>query len=116
MGGLSENSRINATKSELQLLKKAIIGNPQVIAGGRYVDVGFEGNVGHPPVTLGELGTKPDTVSSYDRFSRLGWNGPYVDTGGGEYLKDAWNVNYVYDNAARTISSVGGSDTIVISF
>ncbi len=116
MGGLSESSRINATESEMLMLKRAIIGNPSAIAGGRYFDVGFEGDVGHPPASLAELGSKPDTVPAYDKFTRIGWNGPYIDTSGGEYLTDAWGAAYVYNPALRTIMSVGGSDTIIASF
>lgn len=116
MGSLSESSRVNATKSEMLVLKRAIIGNPSAVAGGRYFDVGFEGDVGHPPATLSELGRKPDTVPAYDKFTRIGWNGPYVDTSGGEYLTDAWGAAYVYDPGQRTIMSVGGSDTLVASF
>lgn len=116
VGGLSESSRISATESEMLMLKQAIIGNPSAVAAGRYFDVGFEGDVGHPPVTLSELGTKPDTVPAYDKFTRIGWNGPYVDTSGGEYLTDAWGAAYIYNPSLRTIKSVGGSDTLVASF
>lgn len=116
MSALSDNSRITATRSELQALKRAIVGNPQVVAGGRYTDLGFEGNVGHAPASLTELGQKPDTLSAYSQFTRQGWNGPYIDTAGGAYLKDAWGITYVYSQSARTIKSVGGSDTITVSF
>lgn len=116
MGGLDENARVTATKSELLMLKRAIVGNPSVISGGRYVDCGFEGHIGHPPASLAELGNRPDSLPVYDRFTRCGWNGPYVDTAGGEFLMDAWGSSYVYDPVARTISSVGGLDTLVVSF
>jgi prepilin-type N-terminal cleavage/methylation domain-containing protein len=116
MGGLSESSRITATKSEMLMLKRAIIGNPSAVAEGRFYDVGFEGDVGHPPASLAELGSKPDTVPVYDKFTRIGWNGPYVDTSGGEYLTDAWGVSYIYNPALRTIISVGGPDTIIATF
>ena len=116
IGGLSESSRINTTKSEMLMLKRAIVGNPSAVAGGRYFDVGFEGDVGHPPANLSDLGTKPDSVPTYDKFTRIGWNGPYVDTSGGEYLTDAWGAAYIYDPAQRMIMSVGGSDTIIASF
>ncbi len=116
MGGLNESARINATKSELLMLKRAIVGNPTVTAGGRFIDCGFEGDIGHSPASLAELGAKPDSLPPYDRFTRYGWNGPYVDTAGGEFLKDAWACNYIYDPNVRTISSVGGPDTLEISF
>jgi prepilin-type N-terminal cleavage/methylation domain-containing protein len=110
MGGLSESSRISATKSEMLMLKRAIVGNPAAVAGGRYFDVG------HAPAGLTDLGIKPDSVPVYDKFTRIGWNGPYVDTSGGEYLIDAWGVAYIYNPAQRTIMSVGGTDTIIASF
>jgi prepilin-type N-terminal cleavage/methylation domain-containing protein len=116
MGGISESSRITATKSEMMMLKKAIVGNSAIATAGRYIDVGFEGNVGHPPASLSELGIKPDSLPAYNKFTRIGWNGPYVDTAGDDYLKDAWGVYYVYDGAVRAITSVGGSDTISVSF
>jgi len=116
MGGLTENSRINATKSEMAMLKRAIVGNAQVTSGGRYIDVGFEGDVGSLPDSLVELALKPAAVASYDKFSRRGWNGPYVDASGDDYLNDSWGTAYQYDKAARTITSSGGADAIVISF
>jgi len=116
MGGISESSRINATKSEMMVLKKAIAGNASVAAGGRYIDVGFEGDIGHPPASLWELGSKPDSLSPYDKFTRIGWNGPYIDTSGEDYLRDAWGTDYLYNGATRTITSVGGTDTLRISF
>lgn len=116
MGDFAESSKKSATQSELQTLKRAIVGNPTVTAGGRYIDVGFEGDVGHPPVTLLELGAIPGSLSVYDKFTRSGWNGPYIDTAGGEYLNDAWGISYNYNPSGRTISSVGGADTVSISF
>jgi len=116
MGGIDESSRIMATKSEMLMLKKAIVGNTAVVSGGRYIDIGFEGDVGHPPAGLMELGIKPDSLSAYNKYTRTGWNGPYIDTSGEDYLRDAWGVQYVYDGVARTIASVGGDDTLKISF
>jgi hypothetical protein len=97
-------------------LKRAIVGNSSITAGGRYIDVGFEGDIGRPPATLTELAVKPDSIAAYDRFTRYGWNGPYIDSADGDYLSDAWGFPYVYDPAGRTILSVGGPDTIKISF
>lgn len=116
MGDLAESSRKSATLSELQAIKKAIVGNPTISSGGRYIDVGFEGDIGHPPASLSELGAKPGSLAVYDKFTRYGWNGPYIDTSGNEYLTDAWGGSYNYNQAARTISSESGTDTITISF
>lgn len=109
-------SKVQSAKTEMAELKKAIVGNPSAVAGGRYSDVGFEGDVGHPPAALVDLVRKPDTVAEYNAIARLGWHGPYIDSSGGDYLKDAWGVNYVYSAATRSITSTGSGTNIVISF
>ncbi len=115
-GNMAESSKVNATKKEMMELKRAIVGNPDVISGGEYVDRGFEGDVCFLPSLLGDLVVKPDSVTTYNKLTRLGWNGPYIDSSGGNYLKDAWGVVYVYDPSNRRVLSVGGPDTITITF
>jgi prepilin-type N-terminal cleavage/methylation domain-containing protein len=111
-----QQSKMTTTQAELGNLKRAIVGNPQVAAGGRYTDAGYIGTVGYPPNSLSDLVHKPDSVSVYNSISRLGWNGPYIDSANGEYLKDAWGVNYVYDRNARTITSTGSGNNISVNF
>ena len=116
MGALTQSYRKTATKSEMAMLKRAIVGTAQMLAGGRYVDVGFEGDVGHAPISLQELGVRSDSLPLFNKFTRMRWNGPYVDTAGGEYLRDSWGIAYQYDRTVRTITSVGGPDTLVVAF
>ncbi|MEW6412938.1 MAG: prepilin-type N-terminal cleavage/methylation domain-containing protein [Candidatus Zixiibacteriota bacterium] len=116
LGDVTESSKITATQKELATLKVAIAGNPDAIAGGKYVDRGFEGDVGFVPSQLQDLVSRPDSVSAYNKLTALGWNGPYIDSTDGNYLKDAWNVAYVYQPAGRRIISVGGSDSIIVGF
>ncbi|PWB76484.1 hypothetical protein C3F09_00355 [candidate division GN15 bacterium] len=116
-GSMSGGAKIAATKEEMTSLKHAIVGNPSVVSGGQYIDRGFEGDVGFAPSRLQDLTAKPDSVLAYNKLTRLGWNGPYVDSAGGLYLKDAWGVNYVYDRPNRRLISIGGApDSIIISF
>lgn len=115
-GGLTNNSKVTATKKEMLALKRAIVGDPSVVAGGQLVDRGFEGDVGFVPSSLSDLAIKPDSIPSYNKLTRLGWNGSYIDSSGGDYLRDAWGTLYVYDPNNRTIKSVGGSDTITVTF
>jgi len=115
-GDMDQSARINATKAEMQRLKKAIIGNPEVVAGGQYVNRGFEGDVGFVPQSLSDLAAKPDSVPTFDKFARIGWNGPYIDSSGQEYLKDAWGNSYGYNPAARTITSNSISPPITVTF
>lgn len=113
---MNSSSKVTATLDEMNGLKKAIIGNPSAIAGGEYIDRGFEGDLGWAPSRLQDLAAKPDSLSLYNKLTRLGWNGPYIDSSGGAYLKDAWGVNYTYDRATRRIKSTGGPDSLVVTF
>jgi len=113
---MSESAKITATQKEMASLKRSIIGNPDIIAGGQLIDRGFEGDVGFVPSKLSDLAIKPDSVAIYNKLTRLGWNGPYMDSGEGSYLKDAWNVDYVYQSLNRRILSVGGADTVEVNF
>ncbi|MEW5993645.1 MAG: prepilin-type N-terminal cleavage/methylation domain-containing protein [Candidatus Zixiibacteriota bacterium] len=113
---MSESSKVVATKKEMQALKRALVGNPEVVSGGQYVHRGFEGDVGYLPGQLVDLAVKPDSVSTYNKLTRLGWNGPYIDSSGGDYLNDAWSTAYVYEPANRRLRSIGGQDTITITF
>jgi type II secretory pathway pseudopilin PulG len=116
LGSMTESSRLNATKDEMRLIKKAIIGDAGLISGGQYVDRGFEGDVGFAPSNLADLVIKPDSISAYDKFTRLGWNGPYLDSAGQHYLADAWDSAYAYNSGARTLTSVGADPDIAVTF
>ncbi len=114
---MSEASKISATQQELAVLKQAIIGNPAAVSGGAYIDRGFEGDLGFVPGRLQDLVAKPDSVVNYNPISRLGWNGPYLDSTTGDYALDAWDNGFVYQPASRRIFSTGGGgDTISVSF
>jgi general secretion pathway protein G len=115
--GITEGSRFNATRQEMRMIKTAIVGNPSIVSGGEYVDRGFEGDVGFMPSSLSDLVAKPDSIGTYDRLTRLGWNGPYIDSSGGDYLTDAWGTPYVYEPSNRRIISTGnGNDSLIVTF
>ena len=113
---ISESSKIAATKSEMINLKKAIVGNPELVSGGVYVNRGFEGDCGIVPSQLSDLISKPDSISVYNKLTRLGWNGPYIENNAGEYALDSWGSNYVYQPSSRRIISIGGTDSIIVSY
>lgn len=111
---MSDSSREAATRKEMTELQRAIVGSPDVVAAGRLVSGGFEGDIGHLPGRLDDLVLRPDSISVYDRFSRLGWNGPYIDSSGGSFRTDAWGVAYIYEPGSRRLKSIGGGDTIEV--
>ncbi|MBI5267383.1 MAG: prepilin-type N-terminal cleavage/methylation domain-containing protein [candidate division Zixibacteria bacterium] len=108
----TNSAKINATREEMNTIKRAIVGNPTVVSGGQLIDRGFEGDCGFVPSALIDLTRRPDTVPPYDRLTRIGWNGPYLDSSRGEYLRDAWGNNYTYDPAGRRVISTGTGDTV----
>lgn len=95
LGGIVESTQISTTKDELLKIKEAIVGE-----NGYWVDVGSY------PTSLEDLVTMPQGVSAYDRFTGIGWNGPYIsDDGTGIYLQDAWENDYVFTDS--TVVSYG---------
>jgi prepilin-type N-terminal cleavage/methylation domain-containing protein len=114
---MSTSAKIAATKEELVSLRVALVGNPSAISGGEYINRGFEGDVGYLPSHLQDLVTKPDSIATYNRLTRIGWNGPYVDGSNASYLSDAWGVGYVYEPGSRRIRSTGGGvDSLSVTF
>ncbi len=116
IGDIITGSKTNATKEEMLRLKGAIMGNPSVTSGGRPSDRGYRGDVRSFPPNLTGLVVKPAAVAVWNPYTRLGWHGPYIDSIGGDYLKDAWGVAYAYDSTARTITSTGSGTSILIAF
>ncbi|MCX6826592.1 MAG: hypothetical protein NTV06_04905, partial [candidate division Zixibacteria bacterium] len=126
MSSLSTSAKTTATKEEMLRIKEAIIGDPRLISGGEYVNRGFSGDVGRLPANLEEL-VRQGSLATYDKFTRIGWNGPYLDSSKDDdgyylFLFDAWGDDYAYDSTARTISSLvglpnpGGKTATVIRF
>ena len=110
IGSFLASSQETVTRDEMRRLAEAIAG------GNSDNDRGFEGDVGYPPSALVDLARKPDTIPAWNPFQHVGWNGPYIDSTNGEYLRDAWGSSYVYTPAARRLESTGSGTTIAITF
>lgn len=114
--GITESSKVSATKQEMSTIRKAIVGTPGAVAGGKFIDRGFEGDVGFVPTSLVDLAARPGSVMVYSGLTRLGWNGPYLDSTNGNYLRDSWSAAYILDRSNRRLISVGGPDSIIVYF
>jgi len=110
IGNMIGVSKESATRKEMTLIKTAIVGRTDGEIRG------YENDVGSPPPSLQGLVSRPAGVAVYNRFTKIGWNGPYLEADNDAYLMDAWGVNYVYDSVARTIKSAGGPDTITVAY
>ncbi|SYZ72512.1 putative General secretion pathway protein G [Candidatus Zixiibacteriota bacterium] len=115
-GTFTQQGKITATKEEMRLLKEAITGDGRLVSGNQYVNPGFAGDIGFVPSRLADLVVKPDSIPAYDKFARLGWNGPYIDSTGQNYSRDAWGNAYVYSPAARTITCTSVTPNLVVNF
>jgi type II secretory pathway pseudopilin PulG len=128
---LRTQAGINTTREKLENTRRAILGDPSAVSGGKYSAQGFWGDRGVLPSTLTDLvlqGSQP----AYDKYTRRGWNGPYVDTQmvGAKYqaFVDAWNQDITYATVppatptARTLTLTspgppgGSSITITVTF
>ena len=116
LSGVLEEARRSATLEEMSALRGAIIGDDASVSAGHPVSRGYEGDVGALPSSLADLVTRPGGVAAWDRYTQTGWNGPYIDSGGG-YATDAWGNAYTYNSGQRTItSSAGGGTAITVYF
>ena len=116
ISGVVEEAKRAATLEEMRTLRRAIIGDDASVSAGHPVSRGYEGDVGALPSSLADLATKPGGVPAWNRYTQTGWNGPYIDSGGG-YLSDAWGTAYTYNAGQRAItSSAGGGTAITVNF
>ena len=102
-------AKTEETKEELQELASAIVGDPELISGGKRINYGYVGDIGALPSSLNDLVTDPGYAT---------WDGPYIKddfyassgSSESEFLIDGWGQTYSYTGIA--ISSTGGSTTI----
>ncbi len=94
-----------ATRDEMDNIKKAIIGDPQKLQSSFRSNFGFLGDIGCLPTVLDRLLTAgalptPFTFDS-SKQAGAGWNGPYITGSVGEiFTKDQWGNDYTYTPAA----------------
>ncbi|UCC44363.1 MAG: prepilin-type N-terminal cleavage/methylation domain-containing protein [Candidatus Zixiibacteriota bacterium] len=92
------------TEREMEMLSRAIVGDPDLRSGGQRIDFGYVGDVGSFPPNLQALLQNPGGYST--------WKGPYLppsyvgDTVGFKY--DEWGAAYVYSGGTSITSTGSG--------
>lgn len=114
VGNRDNQNRFEETRNKLNVIRKAIVGEPLVINGQLNVN-GFVADMGRLPLSLNELMVAPtdcDPVTAGNQtcpwafdedyeFWR-GWHGPYINAIGADY-RDGWGN--VADTAGVTAST-----------
>jgi hypothetical protein len=98
-------ARWNDTLEEMEGLKEALIGDPDLFAQGVRTDFGYLGDMGNLPATLDDLviqGAQPAYTFDSSKKVGAGWNGPYITLGPGSdeksHERDAFGNEYIYDD------------------
>ncbi len=115
-----DQSRTEATRKQMEEFHKLIVGDPALGTPG------YVGDMGRLPQNLGQLNTRlpgqPNPPANPFLGVRMGWWGPYVNSGFSQqaYLNDAWGTAYAYGNpgagqlrAAGPDRTIGTADDIV---
>ncbi|MEW5795251.1 MAG: carboxypeptidase-like regulatory domain-containing protein [Candidatus Zixiibacteriota bacterium] len=102
-----DDLRRTSTEREMDLLAKAIVGNPSLTQNGQRSDFGYVGDIGAFPPNLDALRTNPGGYGT--------WVGPYLAASYAQdatgFKLDAWGAPYSYAGGI-TITSTGSGTTL----
>ena len=105
IASVGNSARLEETKSEMDRLAEAIVGNPDIADNGARSDFGYVGDVGALPPDLDALHTNPGFVT---------WHGRYIENSFSQqpddFKNDAWQQEYVFSGLA--ITSLGSGAPI----
>ena len=98
-----ETSLYEQTKSEMDQIAQAIVGDPHLYGGSSRVDFGYVGDIGALPLDMDALVEDP----GYET-----WNGPYMTRGfnAEDFKKDAWDSYYIL--TGTSVRSTGSGSNI----
>ena len=100
-----DDMRRSGTEREMEMLTKAIVGDPAMIQNGGRVDFGYVGDIGAFPSNLQALYQNPGGYST--------WHGPYLPPGFDQdstgFKLDEWGQPYAYSGGITITSSGGGT-------
>ena len=103
---ISETTKIEGTRQEMDALSRAIVGNPDLHNNGIRSDFGYVGDIGALPSNLDALHDNPGGYAT--------WRGPYIESRfvqmSDDFKRDAWGSTYQYSGGAEITSTGSGSN------
>jgi len=109
------NMKFESTMREMELIKVAIVGDPQSVQNNVRSSFGYFGDMGSIPASLNDLvtkGSQPFVQVNTTLDIASGWNGPYIRTtftqDASGNLTDGFGNSYVY-SIVKKLSSDGDS-------
>lgn len=128
-GTLIDNAYRSGALKEMHAIKRAVIGDAKSNTYGYYQ------TVGDWPSDVNSLLERPASVPTFNKFTQIGWNGPYLtsinrdsDSSSKDALLDPWGNNYSISSlgtpAKRCVHSFGpdgadnsgGGDDVTVFF
>lgn len=104
MSVMVDDARVTKTQREMEMLSRAIVGDPSITQAGVRADFGYVGDNGAFPPSLTALRTNPGLGT---------WNGPYLPPGFIEntdgYRLDEWGDAYSYSGGTTITSNGSGT-------
>jgi general secretion pathway protein G len=95
-------ARVTAARQQMDEIRKALVGDPNLISDGELASPGYHGDVGAwPPPAPGDtigltwLWRQPPGVATYNPYTKHGWNGPYIRADSMlRFIDDPWTNPY----------------------
>ncbi len=118
VGVEGDATRFDETKSRMDTIRNAILGDTTVDKEGHRQHFGYHGDWGSLPGSLSKLVTSQTPDRAIDSTYGIGggWRGPYLDlafVGSQPITKDLWGRDFVYSSGSSPPSLVSyGADAI----
>jgi hypothetical protein len=105
---------IDMTTDHMNEIRRAINGNPVIIANEARTAFGYLGDMGNPPANIQDLwvkGSQPIFTFDTAKKTGAGWQGPYLEVRALEFADalslDGWGNGFTYTTTATTDGTFG---------
>lgn len=93
MSSFWENENITRTKERMRIIKKAMVGDKDLLQNGIRTSYGFVGDNGELPTFINHSSSAAELISLVNRppaDNYPNWKGPYISGFASDWYKDVW--------------------------